>query len=212
MAQHDVGGRPNDEPIPMEQHPFMPWELRVDALMWILSDASRPGGALMTVDELRLGIESLPAADYRDLPYFAKWLRSMIGVMAGRGFVDPAEVERRAAALAHEHEHEHERARHEQTAVNARFAPGDRVRVAPREGPAHVRTPHYLRGKRGTIERICGSFRNPEELALGRRDTPPIPLYRVRFAQDELWAGYGGAPGDTLDVEIYEHWLEGDGR
>ncbi len=86
------------------------------------------------------------------------------------------------------------------------------MRVAVREAPAHVRTPRYLRGKRGTIERICGSFRNPEELALGRRDTKPVPLYRVRFAQGEVWTGYRGAAGDTLDVEIYEHWLESDGR
>ena len=72
----------------------------------------------------------------------------------------------------------------------------------------HVRTPQYIRGKRGVVERLCGEFRNPEELAYGRRDGEPRPLYRVRFAQREVWPAYAGAAEDTLDVEIYEHWLE----
>ena len=107
MAQHDVGGAPSNERIPMEQHAFMPWELRVDAIQWILSDATRPGGAVMTVDELRLGIESLPPEEYRELGYFAKWLRSMIAAMVRRGAIDPSELQRRAAELAREHENEH---------------------------------------------------------------------------------------------------------
>lgn len=77
-----------------------------------------------------------------------------------------------------------------------------------RETPGHVRTPHYVRGKRGIVERVCGAFRAPEELAYGTYDGEPRPLYRVRFAQRDLWPDYAGASGDTLDVEIYEHWLE----
>jgi nitrile hydratase len=93
--------------------------------------------------------------------------------------------------------------------MNTRFAPGDEVRVAEREPPGHARTPRYVRGKRGVIERICGAFRNPEELAYGRYDGERRPLYRVRFSQREMWPDYGGAASDTIDVEIYEHWLEG---
>jgi Nitrile hydratase beta subunit, C-terminal len=74
--------------------------------------------------------------------------------------------------------------------------------------PGHLRTPHYIRGKAGVVERICGSFANPEELAYGRHGLPALPLYRVRFAQRQVWADYAGAPGDTIDIEIYEHWLE----
>ncbi len=33
-------------------------------------------------------------------------------------------------------------------------------------------------------------------------------LYRVRFAQRELWPDYVGSAADTVDVEIYQHWLE----
>jgi hypothetical protein len=89
-----------------------------------------------------------------------------------------------------------------------RFNPGEWVRVVKKAAVGHVRTPSYIRGKRGLVERICGEFRKPEELAYGRSDGEREPLYRVRFAQCEVWPDYAGAPEDTLDVEIYEHWLE----
>jgi hypothetical protein len=92
--------------------------------------------------------------------------------------------------------------------VSPRFAPGAAVRVRRAEPPGHLRTPWYIRGKAGIVAEIAGSFPNPEELAFGRDGLPARPLYRVRFRQGELWPGYGGAADDTLDVEIYEHWLE----
>jgi len=58
------------------------------------------------------------------------------------------------------------------------------------------------------VERICGEFANPEELAYARDGLPKRPLYRVRFLQRELWPDYAGRSIDTVDIEIYEHWLE----
>jgi nitrile hydratase beta subunit-like protein len=92
--------------------------------------------------------------------------------------------------------------------VSPRFRPGDSVLVADRSVEGHVRTPRYVRGKRGIVERICGAFRNPEQLARGDYAGAPRPLYRVRFVLLDLWAEYAGPPTDTVDVEIYEHWLE----
>jgi hypothetical protein len=92
--------------------------------------------------------------------------------------------------------------------VNARFAPGDRVTVDKRYPKGHCRTPYYIRGKSGVIERICGKFANPEELAYGRDGLPKRPLYRVRFHQTEVWPGYHGTSDDTVDIEIFEHWLK----
>jgi len=71
-----------------------------------------------------------------------------------------------------------------------------------------VRTPYYCRGHAGVIERVCGAFPNPEELAYRRPGLPATRLYRVRFLSRELWPGYAENPADTLDIEIYEHWLE----
>jgi len=87
----------------------------------------------------------------------------------------------------------------------ARFKAGDAVRVRRLYPPGHVRTPFYARGKRGTIERVCGVFNNPEHLAYGRPDDPKT-LYRVRFPQSEFWPPESSH--DTVDIEIYEHWLE----
>ena len=72
----------------------------------------------------------------------------------------------------------------------------------------HVRVPYYIRGKSGVIERYCGAYPNPEELAYARPGLPKQPLYRVRFKQFEVWLRYRGLASDTVDVEIYQHWLE----
>jgi hypothetical protein len=30
----------------------------------------------------------------------------------------------------------------------------------------------------------------------------------VRFLQHDVWADYSGSDADTVDLEIYQHWLE----
>lgn len=92
--------------------------------------------------------------------------------------------------------------------AGAAFQPGARVRVRRALPPGHVRTPWYCRGATGEVERVCGRFANPEELAYGRTDHGAVPLYRVRFPQSELWPDYAGAARDTVEIELYEHWLE----
>jgi nitrile hydratase subunit beta len=92
----------------------------------------------------------------------------------------------------------------------SRYAPGDQVRVQTRSPSTHVRTPAYVRGKQGWIERVQGEFRNPESLAYGGDGLPRQPLYMVGFRQSDLWKGRrSGTAGDTLYVDLYEHWLEG---
>lgn len=95
------------------------------------------------------------------------------------------------------------------------FAPGAWVRVRlarPEEsrGRAHIRTPRYLRGARGRVAAVVAAFRNPEGLAEGEDGLPLRWLYRVRFPLASLWHDASHPPGDTLDVELYEHWLERD--
>jgi nitrile hydratase beta subunit-like protein len=93
-------------------------------------------------------------------------------------------------------------------ALPVRFKAGERVRVRKAAPLGHIRTPFYIRGHVGLIERLCGSFPNPEELAQMRDGLPAQPLYRVRFLQSEVWPGYAGNPQDVLEVEIFQHWLE----
>ena len=89
-----------------------------------------------------------------------------------------------------------------------RFNVGDRVVVKRAFPPGHRRTPYYIRGKEGVIERVCGAFRNPEELAYGFDGEPRKVLYRVRFPQQHVWPHYRGPARDIIEMEIYEHWLE----
>jgi nitrile hydratase len=93
-------------------------------------------------------------------------------------------------------------------AAAPRFRPGDRVRVRAAHPPGHVRTPHYCRGQLGVVERLCGAFPNPEELAYNRPGLPAQPLYRVRFRAVELWPDYREDPADVVEIEMYQHWLE----
>lgn len=83
----------------------------------------------------------------------------------------------------------------------------EQVRVKSMMPPGHVRTPAYLRGKVGVIERELGPFANPEKLAYDLHAEPRM-LFRVRFTMEEVWGARAENPTDTLDAEIYAHWLE----
>lgn len=89
-----------------------------------------------------------------------------------------------------------------------RFAPGDAVRVADRAHDGHHRTPGYLKGHTGTVERVHEHFRNPETRAYGGDGEPAQHLYLVRFEQRELWPTYPGTTQDSLFADLFEHWLE----
>lgn len=96
-----------------------------------------------------------------------------------------------------------------------RFAPGTRVtvrddwperrRLSSGEPSCHIRTPHYLRGRPGTVQRVLGAFANPEDLAFGR-PAPKRVLYHVLFEQPPLFGE--GRSGDDVLVEVFEHWLD----
>lgn len=92
--------------------------------------------------------------------------------------------------------------------MTARFAVGDLVRIADRNAPGHVRTPVYVRGKVGRIERVLPMFLNPEREAYGVNADTEVRLYRVRLDQTALWPDYSGADTDVVELEIYEHWLD----
>lgn len=90
------------------------------------------------------------------------------------------------------------------------FRAGDRVRVASRPHEGHHRTPGYVKGKRGRVERVSGSFTNPETRAYGADGLPELVLYQVCFAQHELWPESRARPRDTTCVDLFEHWLEAE--
>ena len=89
---HDRGGVPTDEPIDRSEHALEDWEVLTDALVGALT---RRG--LMNVDELRRGIESMPADEYVRASYYERWLFSMESILTEKGVLAAGELDRRAA-------------------------------------------------------------------------------------------------------------------
>ena len=203
---HDIGGL-DFGAVPLEDHEREVWEKRTNGISLALRRKK-----LATLDEQRRHVECL-GESYHKHGYFARQLLALAQIVIDRGMITSAELGRILAdppappAVQPFHpgaEEPHESARD----TTPRFKPGDRVRVLKAEPPGHVRTPYYCRGHSGVVERVCGAFPNPEELAYRRPGLPATPLYRVRFVSRDLWPGYAEDPSDTLDIEIYEHWLE----
>jgi hypothetical protein len=88
------------------------------------------------------------------------------------------------------------------------YVVGERVRVAARAHDGHHRTPGYLKGKTGIVDRVHGSFTNPETRAYGADGLPALPLYLVAFSQREVWHDYAGHSADRIYADVFEHWLE----
>jgi hypothetical protein len=91
---HDIGGL-NLGPIDSSQHDYALWEKRVDAILVLLT---RKG--VITVDELRHGIETLGADAYERLTYYERWIASVSRALQARGVITTDELGRRMAAVA----------------------------------------------------------------------------------------------------------------
>ena len=84
---------------------------------------------------------------------------------------------------------------------------GQQVRVAARSHDGHHRTPGYIKGKIGRVERSHASFTNPETRAYGSDGLPEQPLYLVAFAYGDVWPGDSLHAADRIYVDVFEHWL-----
>src|SRR4051812_47256831 len=90
----------------------------------------------------------------------------------------------------------------------ALFKAGDPVTVSQKFPIGHYRVPVYIRGKTGVIFKNLGRYINPEEEAFGKNAGNKLRYYAVRFNQQDLWPDYKGKPGDILEIEIFENWLQ----
>lgn len=81
---HDLGGNPKYRCTAVEPSnpPLNDFDKRVDALRVVLREKG-----LITTDEQRLKIESLPEDEYFGLSYYEKWLKAMAAVLVARGVV-----------------------------------------------------------------------------------------------------------------------------
>ncbi len=89
---HDRGGWATDERIDRSEHDLADWELLTDALVGVLGSTG-----VMNVDELRRGIEAMPADEYERASYYERWLASMETILTEKAILAPGELDTRAA-------------------------------------------------------------------------------------------------------------------
>ena len=89
-AHHDLGGVPRFlcEKIDLEPHELTEFDRTVDAIRQILG-----AKGVMSVDELRRGIEAIPEPDYLRLSYYQKWIRSIADNLLRRGVISADELQ-----------------------------------------------------------------------------------------------------------------------
>ncbi len=88
-AHHDMGGVSKFlcEPIDTGTHALTAFDREVDAIRGLLG-----AKGVMSVDELRRGIEAIPEAEYARLSYYQRWVRSIADNLLARGVISDAEL------------------------------------------------------------------------------------------------------------------------
>ena len=192
------------------------WEARVFALH-ILIGVERlgagPGGRAVR--------EEMDPADYLAASYYERWLFSAERRLERKGTITPGEIEAMmdrlangGAAPVHQDPEMAERAVAELRTPepmdpppeNARFSPGQPVRVRRMHPEGHTRCPRYARGAVGVVERVRGADRLPDRATYGKR-VDPEPVYSVAFSSNELW-GASDEPAWTVSLDLWDSYLE----
>ena len=94
---HDMGGEPAG-PVEPHEHAYEPWEKKVDAILRLLLTKR-----VMTLDELRRGIEDLGPGAYDELGYFERWIASIANVLLEKGVLHVQELGEAIAAAERRH-------------------------------------------------------------------------------------------------------------
>jgi nitrile hydratase subunit beta len=87
---HDRGGWQDSTPIDRSEHDLADWEILMDSIQNVLG---RRG--VMSVDEMRRGIESMPRAQYEAASYYERWLFATERNLEEKGILAPGELDAR---------------------------------------------------------------------------------------------------------------------
>ncbi len=91
---HDMGGRPNQEPIETREHALADWEVLSDAVAQALG-----ARGIRTTDESRRAMEDMPAEEYLTLSYYERWARGTEDLLVEKGILTRAEIDQKMAEL-----------------------------------------------------------------------------------------------------------------
>jgi nitrile hydratase len=216
---HDMGGMHGFGPVaePGGDAAYHErWEARVFALHTLIGLEGLGAGP-----SGRPTREEMDPAHYLAASYYERWLWSAERRLLRKGTIAPGDVEqvmerlragervpqrsdpemgeRARAALRTEHP------MHAPPA-EARFRPGDRVRVRRMRPAGHTRCPRYARGVAGVVERVDGADRLPDRAVYGER-VDREPVYSVAFASTDLW-GPSDEPPWTVLLDLWDSYLE----
>ena len=204
---HDIGGKTGFGEVTREANEpafHQPWE----GLAWALNSLAIAKLRAYKADTYRHAVERMEPSWYNGVRYYERMLNGVTTLLVEQGVVSLADLERRAGGrvpvsnpvaqlpvLQTEHSETPE----------ARFLPGDAVRVVAKATPGHTRCPAYARGKQGVIRLVYPLAYYPELRAhstVKRREHS----YAVEFAAAQLWNE--GDPSQTVLLELFESYLE----
>ena len=95
MAEYrpnDIGGEPGGS-IDRTEVEIRYWQAQVDAIRRVL------GNDIITLDEMRRGMEELPEHTYHGVGFFERRLLGMVAILVEKGIVDRDELEHRTRHL-----------------------------------------------------------------------------------------------------------------
>jgi nitrile hydratase len=220
---HDLGGTDGLGPIVVENDEpvfHSEWEKAVFAMM----PATFAAG-FFNLDQFRYGIEQIPPAEYLSSRYYEHWLHTIEHYAVRTGAVERDELDQRTqhflehpeAPLPEKESAEliglmetvcaHGGSARREPPEAARFAEGDRVRIADDHPYGHTRRPRYIRGHVGVIDKVGGSFVYPDTAAMDDGEEPQW-VYTVRFTATELWGEQHADPSASIYIDTWEPYLE----
>lgn len=92
---HDMGGLEAGT-VEQTDHVHEPWEKRTDAILRLLTGKDV---RIMTVDELRRGIEDLGPGAYDELSYYERWISSITNMLIEKGVITIDELGKEMEAV-----------------------------------------------------------------------------------------------------------------
>ena len=199
VGHHDVGGDPAlmEAKVPADV-PLHAWELEAHALFACLANNGH-----FSTDEARRTIEGFAPTDYLQWGYYEKFSAAAANLLREKGLLASGELEQAIFGDLGTF------------GAAAPFTPGDVVEVRSEDAMRtswrrpHLRTPGYIFGVRGTVDRCMGEFADPTFLAWGVREGPKQQLYRVRFRLGDVWSEVEpDAADDALVIDLYGPWLQ----
>jgi nitrile hydratase subunit beta len=188
------------------------WEARVFAISEIIGTQGlgRGGGRPLR--------EQMDPAEYLQASYYERWLWSNERRLERKGAIAPGEIDAWVERLRGGEEAPRSEdpelakralAAERETDVlapagDARFGPGDRVRVKRMRPAGHTRCPRYVRGVEGVVEALRGNDAFPD---IGPYQGPSEPVYAVAFASEDLF-GASEDGGWTVMVDLFDSYLD----